>query len=115
MVAGLTLRYFAIRTLGSFFLNEVAVMPKQSLVTHGIYGSLRHPSETGTVCLAFGGATLLGSQYGLAASTLLLLPFLIWRTRLEDRMLRNHYAMEFGRYAADVPAFLPRVRRTNKS
>jgi len=110
MVAGIALRYLSIRTLGRFFLNEVALVPGQPLVTHGIYGRLRHPSELGTVCLAFGGVIVLGSVFGVTAGTLLLLPCLIWRTRLEDRMLRDHYAMEFARYAADVPALLPRIR-----
>ena len=114
MVAGIALRYLSLRALGIFFLNEVAIMPGQRLVTHGIYGSVRHPSETGTMCLAFGGVILLGSVYGLMASSLLLLPCLIWRTRLEDRMLRNHYAIEFGRYARDVPAFLPRIRLSRR-
>lgn len=110
MVAGIVLRHLSLRTLGAFFLNEVAIMPTQPLITHGIYGSLRHPSETGTLCLAFGGAIVLGSVYGLMAGALILLPGVIWRTRLEDRMLRNHYADEFGRYAREVPAFLPKIR-----
>ena len=110
MMAGIALRYLSLRTLGAFFLNEVAVLPGQPLVTRGIYARLRHPSETGTICLAFGGAFVLGSAIGLATATLLLLPCLIWRTRLEDRMLRNHYVTEFGRYAQEVPAFLPTIR-----
>ncbi len=110
MMAGIVLRYLSLRTLGGFFLNEVALMPGQPLVTTGIYGSLRHPSETGTICVAFGGAIVLGSGAGLLAGMLLVLPFLIYRTRLEDRMLRSHYATEFLRYAREVPAFLPSIR-----
>ncbi len=112
MAMGIALRYLSLRTLGHFFLNEVALMPGQPLVTGGIYGRLRHPSETGTLCLAVGGALVLGSVYGLTVGTLLLLPCVIWRTRLEDRMLRNHYTREFIGYAKEVRAFLPRLRRT---
>ena len=115
MVVGIVLRYLSLRTLGAFFLNEVAMMPGQPLVTGGVYGLLRHPSEAGTICLAFGGAIVLGSTYGLMAGALLLLPCVIWRTRLEDRMLRDHDPVGFGLYRREVSAFLPRIRLTSRS
>lgn len=110
MVAGLALRYLALRKLGAFFLNEVAILPDQALVTDGIYRWLRHPAETGTVCLALGGAGVLGSVHGLIACTLLLVPCLVWRTRLEDGLLREHHGTEFIRYRNETPAFFPRLR-----
>ncbi len=109
MVAGVALRYLALRALGPAFLNEVAILPGHSLVTSGIYRWLRHPSEAGTLCLAFGGAFVLGSGVGLVVGLLLLLPGLVWRTRLEDRMLREKHAIQFGHYARRAPAFLPRI------
>lgn len=112
MGTGIALRCLAVRRLGVFFLNEVAVLPGQPLVTSGIYGAMRHPSETGTLCLAVGGAIMLGSLPGLAACTLLLFPCLLWRTRLEDRVLRRRYPADFQRYATEVPAFLPGFRLT---
>ena len=111
MAAGVAVRCFSIRALGGFFVNEVAVLPGQTLMTNGIYGWIRHPSETGTLAVAFGSSLLLGSEYGLSAGVLVLLPLVMWRTRLEDRMLGNHYPFEFPRYAASVPAFLPGIRR----
>ena len=109
MVAGIALRCFSIRSLGRYFLDEVSLLPGQPLVTEGLYGWLRHPSEAGTMCLAFGGAVLLGSPAGMSVCIAILLPCVVWRTRLEDRMLRRHYSTEFARYAREVPAFLPRI------
>lgn len=111
MALGLALRCVSVRTLGSCFLNEVTILPSQPLVTNGIYGRMRHPSETGTLCLAFGGTVLLGSPLGMVTAALLLLPCLIWRTRLEDQLLRDHFASEYDCYAEQVPAFLPALRR----
>jgi len=107
MSTGIGLRFLAIRRLGRFFLNEVAVLPAQPLVTEGVYGAMRHPSETGTLSLAFGAAMLLGSLPALLACTLVLLPCVVWRTQLEDRLLRERHPDAFSRYVREVPAFLP--------
>ncbi len=111
MGVGMGLRYLAIRELGKFFLDEVAMVPGQPLVVRGIYGVLRHPSEAGTLWLVFGGAVMLDSLYGVAAGALLVLPCVCWRTRLEDRMFRDHFGTEFSRYVGEVPAFIPRKVR----
>ncbi len=105
---GIALRCISLRTLGSFFLNEIAILPTQPLITTGIYRSLRHPSELGTICLAIGGSIVLGSLSGLVVCTLLLVPGILWRTRLEDGILRMRHTSEFDHYAKEVPAFLPR-------
>lgn len=112
MMLGIALRQSSIRALRKYFLNEVALLPGQPLVTNGVYGVLRHPSEAGTLCAAWGGAMLLGSEYGMLAGALLLFPAVVYRVRLEDAMLKEHYQNEFRAYAEAVPALVPRVGRT---
>ncbi len=109
MGTGTTLRFLAIRTLGAFFLNDVSVWPDQPLVTDGVYGVVRHPSETGTICLALGAVILLGSLAGMITCLVLLLPLAIRRTRLEDEVLRRHHPVTFSLYAHRVGAFVPRI------
>jgi len=107
MIAGVLLRYFAIRTLGNYFLDDVTVISGQPLITTGIYSRLRHPSEAGNLCIASGAAFLPGSWIGLAIAIFLVLPIVIIRIKLEDRMLMNHYPDTFPAYQQDVPALLP--------
>jgi protein-S-isoprenylcysteine O-methyltransferase Ste14 len=109
MGAGTTLRFLAIRTLGASFLNGVSLWPDQPLVTDGVYRAVRHPSETGTICLALGAAMLLGSLAGMVLCLLLLLPLSIRRTRCEDEVLRRHHPITFSLYEHRVGAFLPRI------
>ena len=111
MVAGTVSRWLSIRTLGRFFLNDVAVVPGQPLVTHGVYRVVRHPSEVGTLCLALGAVTLWESTLGLVACFVLLLPGVMRRTQLEDEVLRRHHPVAFVRYAHDVGALIPRPGR----
>ncbi len=108
MAMGVFSRYLSMRTLGRFFLNEVAVVPGQPLVTHGIYRVVRHPSEAGTLSLAFGATVLCQSMFGIAVFLVLLLPAVMRRIRLEDEVLRSHHPVAFARYARAVGALIPR-------
>jgi len=111
MVVGATSRWLSIRTLGKFFLNDVAVVPGQPLMTQGIYRVVRHPSELGTLCLVLGAVTLRESMSGLIAFLVLLLPGVLRRTRLEDAVLRCHHPAAFALYVCDVGGLIPRFRR----
>ena len=104
MLVGILLRRLAIRRLGAYFLDDVVIASGQELVTAGIYSRVRHPSETGNLCIAFGCPLLLGSPIGLVVSTLILLPVVLIRIRLEDRLLMQHYLGLFSAYSRDVPA-----------
>ena len=108
MGVGMLLRYLAIRALGPYFLDEVIVVSGQPIVTRGIYNRLRHPSEAGNLCIAFGSSLLLASLIGLVIGLFLLLPIVLIRIRLEDRLLMRHDPNRFTAYARDVPALFPR-------
>lgn len=108
MLAGVALRCLAICTLRQYFVNQVAILQGQKLVTDGIYGWLRHPSETATLTLAGGGVLVLHSEWGFFTGLLLLFPAILYRTRLEDAMLMEHYQTEFLSYRETVSAFLPK-------
>ena len=109
MVGGILLRVLSIHMLGRHFLNEVAVLPGQQLVTSGVYGVVRHPSEVGTISLATGAAILLSSIPALTMALFVLLPLVWWRTRLEDGELRSEFPSEFAEYERRVRAFVPRL------
>ncbi len=110
-VAGIWLRRRAVRTLGRWFSDEVRWVAGQPLVTGGIYARLRHPSEAGALCLGLGSALLLASPAGLAVSVLVLLPLVLWRVRLEDRMLEREHGDAYRGHARSVPALMPRLGR----
>ncbi len=111
MLAGIGMRLLAIRTLGRYFLDEISLVSGQPLITTGIYGWLRHPSEAGTIALAAGGACLLGSAAGLVICVVGLVPLVLHRIQLEDTLLARRHPTEFAAYAHSVPALMPRVRR----
>jgi len=107
VVAGAALRVAAIRALGPRFLDAIALMPDHRIETRGLYGVLRHPSETGTLALSLGASCLTLSPLSLLAWAGLLLPLVAWRVRLEDAVLAAHDPELFSRHRATVPALLP--------
>jgi len=80
----------------------------QSVVGTGPYWYVRHPMYS-SIFLFFPATTLLlGSWWGLLLS-LVLLGLLVWRTALEDRMLKNELA-GYEEYAQSVRyRLIPRV------
>jgi len=80
----------------------------QSVVSTGPYWYVRHPMYS-SMFLFFPATTLLlGSWWGLLLS-LVLLGLLVWRTALEDRMLKNELAGD-EEYAQSVRyRLIPRV------
>jgi protein-S-isoprenylcysteine O-methyltransferase Ste14 len=106
MGAGTALRALAMRTLGTRFVSEVRAAPASDLITHGIYTRMRHPSETGLLCIAAGGCVTLASTVGLALCALVLTPLVVVRTQREDRQLHALFGEPYARYAARVRMLL---------
>ncbi len=106
MLTGVGLRLQAIRTLGYHFLDEVGLATAHPLVTHSLYGRIRHPAEAGTLWIAAGGAAVLGSGAGFVVC-LALLTLVLWRIRIEDALLGERHGPAFAAYARDVRALVP--------
>ncbi len=60
-LAGVSLRWWAIRTLGAHFTRNLQVATDQRLVTAGPYRRLRHPSYTGAILMFAGVGLGLGN------------------------------------------------------
>jgi protein-S-isoprenylcysteine O-methyltransferase Ste14 len=110
MLAGISLRAAAVRTLGRRFVTELS--PDEaapSLVEHGVYARVRHPSEAGNLGVVLGAAVLLESRSGLALALGGVLPVVLGRIRLEDRHLARVFPERYRRYAGRVRSLIPFV------
>lgn len=77
------------------------------LVTTGIYGVVRHPQYVGLILFTAG--QLVQWPTLIAALLWPAVAWLYWRLALrEEAALRAQFKHRYERYAADVPAFLPR-------
>lgn len=101
VVLGGSLRAAAMRNLGPQFRTEGGAA---ELITTGIHGVMRHPSELGflawTLGLWIASPTTLST--GLAVAQLPLLAMRLW---LEDAALARRFGETWSAYASHTPPF----------
>ncbi len=105
--AGITLRLWAIQTLGSFFNTRVVIRQEQRLITSGPYQYLRNPSYTGTVITFLGFGVAIGNWISLV--TLLVfgcIPY-IRRIAIEERALAARFGHAYAEYRRKTWSLIP--------
>jgi protein-S-isoprenylcysteine O-methyltransferase Ste14 len=104
--AGGALRIWPVFVLGRRFSGLVAIQPGHTLVTTGIYGSIRHPSYLGLLVNSLGWALAFRSWVGVLL-TVLLLPPLLARIRAEETLLRKQFGGEYDAYCSRTSRLIP--------
>jgi protein-S-isoprenylcysteine O-methyltransferase Ste14 len=93
-----------------FAENTVRIQSERghTVVTAGPYRIVRHPLYVGSILMYIATALILGSVWALAIAGAIMILF-IWRTALEDRMLRAELA-GYAEYATETQyRLIPRV------
>ena len=104
--AGL-LAAWGLRTIGRQMSSQAEVRPDTELVTGGAFGLVRHPLYL-SILMLWAGGTLALLSWVLALCTLVLVPLLVARSRLEEELLLRHFGAAYASYASRVPMLLPR-------
>ena len=107
-LAGLALRAWASGCAGGH--TRTAQIEAPQLVTDGPFAYMRNPIYVGTICLGFGMAALIEDPraYLLAAIAFGVLYLAI--VPAEEEFLDRQFGVDYARYRAEVPRFLPRLR-----
>ncbi|MGH7451631.1 MAG: methyltransferase family protein [bacterium] len=110
LIAGSTLRLWAIQQAGAAFIPHVKVDSKHKLVTAGPYAYMRHPSYLGTLLSYLGITVLFGSVIGALALALLVIPAMIFRSIKEEQLLSQRFGEAWKNYQSQTPwRLIPRV------
>ncbi|MBP7094767.1 MAG: isoprenylcysteine carboxylmethyltransferase family protein [Spirochaetia bacterium] len=96
-------------TLGRFGSPKVLVQEDHRLVTSGPYRALRNPMYAADLLLYCGVAIALGAVGSAAFAVAALLPMLVGRTRLEERLLAERFGDEYRAWAARTWRLVPFV------
>ena len=97
------------RTLGKHYSGHVSVKTEQDLVQSGPYRIIRLPAYAGYLLMALGLALGYASFWGFISTLLILLPAVIYRIRLEDRLLVEHFGTHFEQYAQKTKCLIPGI------
>src|SRR5262249_21183216 len=106
--AGGALRIWPVFVLGRRFSGLVAIQPRHTLVTRGIYSVIRHPSYLGWLVGWVGWALAFRSGGGVLL-TAFTIPPLIARIRAEERLLSAQFGDAYDAYRSRTSRLLPGI------
>ncbi len=86
------------------------VREKPRVIRKSVFGVVRHPIYIGEILLYLGLLLLNTSLAGLAV-WIIVIAFLHYISRYEERILLARFGDEYKHYMRDVPMYLPRLRR----
>jgi protein-S-isoprenylcysteine O-methyltransferase Ste14 len=107
VLGGLAIRAWGSGSAGTHTRSATIQAPR--LVTGGPFAYVRNPIYTGTMCLGFGMALLIGDPLAflLAAIAFAILYFSI--VPAEEHFLQQQFGAEYSRYCEAVPRLIPRL------
>ena len=109
VLLGSTIFVWARRTLGKQYSGHVSVKKEQELVQTGPYRIIRHPAYAGYLFMALGLALGYSSLLAFVSSLFILLPAVIYRIRVEDRLLAEYFGTQFVEYVRRTKRLLPGI------
>ncbi len=109
IVCGIAIRLVAVATLKRQFTTTVAIVAQHEIVETGIYRTVRHPAYLGLLASLLGFGLASGNWFGLAALVVLPLAATLYRIRVEERALLNHFGPAYQQYASRTKRLLPGI------
>ena len=109
-VLAIVLSWTGARALGRHLRLEAALRSDHKLVQSGPYRVIRHPIYASMLCMLLGDGVMIATPVLLAIAVVVFLIGTEIRVRTEDRLLAEHFGLEFVAYRRRVRAYIPLVR-----
>lgn len=107
MVAGLSLRIWAVLTLGRFFTWFITVYDDHQVIRSGPFRFIRHPAYCGALILFVSTLVFLHAWVGAALSLVFQLLAYVRRIRYEEAMMIDRLGESYRAYTREVNALVP--------
>jgi protein-S-isoprenylcysteine O-methyltransferase Ste14 len=108
-LSGALFRFYSMRTLGRFFTYDVAISTGQSLIEHGPYRWLRHPSYLGSLVAYIGFGMTLSNWLAICLPALCLGIAFAYRIRVEEQALVKGLGSPYQEYMRRTWRLIPFV------
>ena len=109
ILAGVAVRWYAIRVLGRFFTRDVATQIGQTVVQDGPYRFIRHPAYSGTLLTLLGIGLTLGNWLALLVVLIGGVVGHLYRVRVEEQALLDALGEPYRVYMRGTRRFIPFV------
>lgn len=107
-LVGVSIRLVAKRTLGKYYSYGLRTLRGHKIVKHGIYKYVRHPISLAVIIYGIAIPIFFESLYGFLL-ILGLVPCIIYRIRIEERMLVEEFGDEYREYMKKTKKMIPKV------
>jgi len=103
---GVIIRRVGKKTLGKYYAYGLRTLPNQKLIKHGIYKHIRHPISLAAIIYDVGIPLFFSSLYGFFIM-LGLIPLLLYRIKIEEKMLLEKFGDEYREYMRKTKKLIP--------
>jgi protein-S-isoprenylcysteine O-methyltransferase Ste14 len=107
IVAGMLIRFLAIKQLGKFFTVDVTIRADHQLMQRGFYKYVRHPSYSGSLLSFIGFGLSLNNWVGALIVFLPILMVFIHRMSVEENVLSEQFGKQYQDYMAGTKRIVP--------
>jgi protein-S-isoprenylcysteine O-methyltransferase Ste14 len=107
ILAGVAVRWYAIRVLGRFFTRDVATQIGQTVVQDGPYRFIRHPAYSGTLLTLLGIGLTLGNWLALLVVLIGGVLGHLYRVYVEEQALVAALGEPYRAYMRGTRRFIP--------
>jgi len=107
MTGGIAIRYWAAKTLGTFYTRTLRIIEGHQLVEQGPYRVIRHPGYLGTFLLEVGAGLAVMNWLILLVLVLTGIVVRAHRVYVEEGMLEAEFGEEFQIYAKNTWKIFP--------
>lgn len=108
LVLGAALHVSARAYLGANWSSEARIRPGHRLVRHGPYCMVRHPIYVSEILLAL-ATSLLFESWAVLLLAAALVAAALYQARIEEDLLRKHFAEQMDMYVRFTPKMVPTV------
>jgi protein-S-isoprenylcysteine O-methyltransferase Ste14 len=109
MLAGLTLRYWAAKTLGEFYTRTLQTVEGKQIVDQAPYSKIRHPGYLGTFLMEIGAGLAIANWLVLTILVVVGLSSRVYRIRTEEEMLVAKFGGQYQAYSENTWRLIPFV------
>jgi protein-S-isoprenylcysteine O-methyltransferase Ste14 len=109
LAAGLLIFWRAHADLGLNWSPSLEIREKHELITHGIYGVIRHPMYASQWLVAIAQPLLLHNWIAGFANLLVFIPFYFLRVRAEEQMMLDSFGNQSRDYMKTTGGILPKL------
>lgn len=107
MITGISIRIWAIKTLGKNFTATATITDNHQFISSGPYKFVRHPSYLGAFLAIVGCPVFLNATLATLIAFLSMTIAYIIRINVEEKMLTSYFCESYERYKRETKMFIP--------